>query len=81
MPFRSPENPDGYIALTVAENRLSTELMQQGLMAHSSFPPHMLYYQNMRGIPELRSSIASMLQETFMAVGKRNGAAATVHIF
>jgi aspartate/methionine/tyrosine aminotransferase len=65
---RSPDNPDGYIALAVAENRLTTDVVQQGLQAHSSFPAHMLYYQDMRGIPELRQAIAEMLQDSFMKV-------------
>jgi hypothetical protein len=29
---------------------------------------HMLYYQDMRGIPELRQAIANMLQGSFMQV-------------
>ncbi|WIA13905.1 hypothetical protein OEZ85_002476 [Tetradesmus obliquus] len=62
----SPDNPNGYIALAVAENRLTTELVQQGLQAHSGFPAAMLYYQDMRGIPELRQAIADMLQDSFM---------------
>uniref|UniRef100_A0A383VMM0 Aminotransferase class I/classII large domain-containing protein n=1 Tax=Tetradesmus obliquus TaxID=3088 RepID=A0A383VMM0_TETOB len=62
----SPDNPDGYIALAVAENRLTTELVQQGLQAHGGFPAAMLYYQDMRGIPELRQAIAGMLQDSFM---------------
>lgn len=65
---RSPDNPDGYIALAVAENRLTTELVQQGLQAHGGFPAAMLYYQDMRGIPELRQAIADMLQDSFMQV-------------
>lgn len=62
----SPDNPDGYIALAVAENRLTTELVQQGLQAHGGFPAAMLYYQDMRGIPALRQAIAGMLQDSFM---------------
>jgi hypothetical protein len=68
LTFRSPDNPEGYIALAVAENRLTTDLVQQGLQAHTSFPAHMLYYQDMRGIAELRQAIAGMLQDSFMQV-------------
>jgi hypothetical protein len=34
----------------------------------------MLYYQDMRGIPELRQAVAAMLQDSFMQVGDDSAA-------
>jgi hypothetical protein len=55
--------------MVVAENRLSTELVQAGLNTHATdWPQSMLYYQDARGIQELRSTLAHMVQRTFMKV-------------
>ncbi len=54
--------------MAVAENRLSCDMVKQRLMAAVDFPQSMLYYQDMRGIPEVRASIAGMMQATFMKV-------------
>jgi aspartate/methionine/tyrosine aminotransferase len=68
--YRTPENSDGYISMVVAENRLSTDLIVEGLAQHAAdIPANMLYYQDARGILELRETIAHVLQRTFMKVG------------
>jgi hypothetical protein len=72
---RTPDNPDGYICMAVAENRLSTDLVEAGLKQHAlDWPGSMLFYQDARGIQELRASLARMAQRTFMQV--RSSAAA-----
>lgn len=56
--------------MVVAENRLSTDLVQAGLNSHATtWPTRMLHYQDARGIEELRTTLASMLQHTFMKSG------------
>lgn len=55
--------------MVVAENRLSSELVQEGLNTHATdWPKSMLYYQDARGIQELRTTLAHMVQRTFMKV-------------
>lgn len=66
---RTPDNPDGYISMVVAENRLSSDLIREGLLQHATdWPPSMLHYQDARGIPKLRAALARMVQRTFMKV-------------
>lgn len=56
--------------MVVAENRLSTDLIVEGLAQHAAdIPANMLYYQDARGIIQLRETIAHVLQRTFMKVG------------
>lgn len=56
--------------MVVAENRLSTDLIVEGLAQHTAdIPANMLYYQDARGIIELRETIAHVVQRTFMKVG------------
>jgi len=56
--------------MVIAENRLSSDLVQAGLDKYAvGWPASMLYYQDARGIKELRSSVASMLQRTIAQVG------------
>lgn len=63
----TPDNPEGYISMVVAENRLSSDLIREGLLQHAAdWPPSMLHYQDARGIPELRASLSRMVQRTFM---------------
>ncbi|KAG2483578.1 hypothetical protein HYH03_017585 [Edaphochlamys debaryana] len=63
----SPEDPEGNIILSVAENRLTSDLVQERLSASAAdFPQDALCYQNMRGITELRSALARLLEATFM---------------
>lgn len=55
--------------MVVAENRLSSDLIREGLLQHAAdWPPSMLHYQDARGIPELRAALAHMVQRTFMKV-------------
>ncbi|KAF8066189.1 ACS8 [Scenedesmus sp. PABB004] len=64
----SADNPGGTIACVVAENRLSCDLVAAGLAKHGgAFPEHLLHYQDMRGIPELRAALVGLLRDTFMA--------------
>lgn len=55
--------------MVVAENRLSSDLIVQGLGKYAAdFPATMLHYQDARGIPELRATLARLVQRTFMQV-------------
>eukprot|EP00878_Enallax_costatus_P042557 GHUV01049956.1.p2 GENE.GHUV01049956.1~~GHUV01049956.1.p2 ORF type:complete len:112 (+),score=4.40 GHUV01049956.1:110-445(+) len=66
----TPGNPEGYIAATVAENRLCTGLVREGLAKYiAEFPETLLCYQDMRGISELRKALAEFLTSTWMKVG------------
>jgi hypothetical protein len=66
---RTPDNPEGYISMVVAENRLSSDIIRDGLLQHAAdWPASMLHYQDARGIPELRATLSHMVQRTFMKV-------------
>lgn len=66
---RTPDDPEGYISMVIAENRLSCDLVQAGLNKYATeWPASMLHYQDARGIPELRSACAHMLQRTLAQV-------------
>ncbi|KAG2426355.1 hypothetical protein HXX76_013112 [Chlamydomonas incerta] len=63
----SPEDPEGNIILTVAENRISSDIVRDRLsQAAADFPEEALTYQDMRGIPALRQALARLLESTFM---------------
>ncbi|PNW83097.1 hypothetical protein CHLRE_06g306400v5 [Chlamydomonas reinhardtii] len=63
----SPEDPEGNIILTVAENRISSDIVRERLsQAAADFPEEALTYQDMRGIPALRQGLARLLERTFM---------------
>jgi 1-aminocyclopropane-1-carboxylate synthase len=56
--------------MVVAENRLSSDIIRDGLLQHAAdWPTSMLHYQDARGIPELRATLSHMVQRTFMKVG------------
>ncbi|KAG2436151.1 hypothetical protein HYH02_011655 [Chlamydomonas schloesseri] len=62
-----PEDPEGNIILTVAENRISSDIVRERLSrAAADFPEEALTYQDMRGIPALRQALARLLEGTFM---------------
>lgn len=55
--------------MVVAENRLSSDIIRDGLLQHAAdWPASMLHYQDARGIIELRTTLARMVQRTFMKV-------------
>ncbi|GLC48246.1 hypothetical protein PLESTB_000075000 [Pleodorina starrii] len=63
----SPEDPEGNIILSVAENRLTSDMVKERLSRSATdFPQEALCYQDMRGLPRLRQAMARFLEETFM---------------
>lgn len=62
----SPDDPEGNLILTVAENKLSSDLIHARLSEAPLPPPSALQYADMRGIPALRKAWAETLMSTFM---------------
>lgn len=65
----SKEQPEGYISLVVAENRLSFDILRPKLQKILSrpLPAELECYDNFLGTDSLREAIAALLQRTFMA--------------
>jgi aspartate/methionine/tyrosine aminotransferase len=59
----SPDNPDGYIDLSVAENRLVFDLLEPKLTAPRSLTAEDTQYQELAGSPSLRLELARLLTE------------------
>jgi hypothetical protein len=58
--------------MAVAENRLGSQQVADGLQRHAvGWPAELLFYNDMRGIPELRAAVARMLARTSMRVRGR----------
>ncbi|PSC76648.1 1-aminocyclopropane-1-carboxylate synthase [Micractinium conductrix] len=55
--------PDGWIPLVVAENKLGNSLVLEKLEAVRGFPPAVMNYSGMKGIPEFQAAMASLLEE------------------
>lgn len=62
----SPEDPEGNIILSVAENKISASLVHERLVRAKPCPLDALCYQDMRGLPRLREALARLLERTFM---------------
>ncbi|EFJ52049.1 hypothetical protein VOLCADRAFT_120406 [Volvox carteri f. nagariensis] len=63
----SPEDPDGNIILSVAENRLTSDMVKERLhLSAADFPEDALCYADMRGLPRLRAALSNLLESTFM---------------
>ncbi|GIL83125.1 hypothetical protein Vretimale_11471 [Volvox reticuliferus] len=63
----SPQDPAGNIILSVAENRLTSDMVKERLCRSAAdYPEEALCYQDMRGLPRLRNALARLLEDTFM---------------
>lgn len=59
-------NPDGWIPLVVAENKLSNAAVLARLNDVNDFPVQVMNYANMKGIPELQHALAGLMERTFL---------------
>ena len=62
----SPERPDGFIDLSVAENRLVWDLLEPQLSAARSLPPAVTGYDDIRGNVDFRTAVAGLAGRTFL---------------
>ncbi|MCG6950323.1 MAG: aminotransferase class I/II-fold pyridoxal phosphate-dependent enzyme [Acidobacteria bacterium] len=65
-PFDSATNPDGYIGLCEAENRLVAELVSDRLARAPKVPPSTLFYDSMTGSLRFREQLSSFMGRTFL---------------
>mmetsp|Transcript_34825 Transcript_34825/g.76136 ORF Transcript_34825/g.76136 Transcript_34825/m.76136 type:complete len:432 (-) Transcript_34825:204-1499(-) len=59
-------DPDGYIPLVVAENRLSFDILRPKLQESLTLPHEIECYNDFSGIAPLKASIASMMSHTIL---------------
>ena len=64
--FHATDNPDGYIGLAVAENKLVWGLLEPKLTAPRSVPGGAVCYDSMIGSIEFRTRIGEFLERTFI---------------
>jgi 1-aminocyclopropane-1-carboxylate synthase len=62
----SPQNPDGFVVVSVAENRLSKQSVADALAAAPPPPLASLGYLNFRGLEPLRLALAGVMQRTLL---------------
>ena len=60
-----PDRPDGFIDLSVAENRLVWDLLEPQLSAVRSLPPEAAGYDDIRGNEGFRTAVAGLAGRTF----------------
>lgn len=65
---RSPDDPDGNIVMSIAENRLTVDMFRDRLQSASSFPDSAFFYDNMTGSTRLKQALIRMLQQTYIQV-------------
>jgi len=65
-PFDPNTNPDGYIGLCEAENRLVAEMVAERLNRVHSVPASVLAYDAMTGSQRFREQLASFMARTFL---------------
>ena len=74
-PCDATSNPEGYIALCLAENKLCTELLATRLMssgtAVAAFSDSIVYgYNGFLGLPAAREAVAYLLERRFLFAGQ-----------
>mmetsp|Transcript_29680 Transcript_29680/g.65759 ORF Transcript_29680/g.65759 Transcript_29680/m.65759 type:complete len:596 (-) Transcript_29680:38-1825(-) len=74
-PCDATSNPEGYVALCLAENKLCTELLATRLMssgtAVSAFSDSIVYgYNGFLGLPAAREAVAYLLERRFLFAGQ-----------
>lgn len=62
----TPENPNGAVVASVAENRIAKTMLADALAAAPRPPDAALGYNNFRGIDPLRTALAGLLQRTLL---------------
>ena len=65
---RSPEDPEGNIVMSIAENRLTVDLIKDKLQSKLSFPDSVFFYDNTAGSAKMKAAMIGLLQHTFMKV-------------
>jgi aspartate/methionine/tyrosine aminotransferase len=65
-PFDAVENPNGYIGLCEAENRLVAETVTDRLERVPRAPDSVLYYDTMSGVARFRGQLAKFMCRTFL---------------
>jgi len=65
-PFDAAQNPDGYIGLCVAENRLVADLVAERLDRISMVPASVLGYDAMTGSVRFREQLGKFMGRTFL---------------
>lgn len=65
---RSPDDPEGNIVMSIAENRLTVDLVRQKLEKSRQIPDDYFFYDNMTGSKKLKLALIGLLQHTFMKV-------------
>jgi len=65
-PFEPDVNPDGYIGLCEAENRLVAETVAERLDRVPTVPPSALFYDTMTGSLRFREQLASFMGRSFL---------------
>ncbi|KAI1611547.1 1-aminocyclopropane-1-carboxylate synthase [Exophiala viscosa] len=64
--YDAQNNPDGIVAMAVAENKLMREEIVDHINKHMNINPwHLTYGQGPQGDPALRKALASFVQEVF----------------
>lgn len=54
--------------MSIAENRLTVDLIKEKLQSKLSFPDSVFFYDNMTGSVKLKAAMIGLLQHTFMQV-------------
>jgi len=65
-PYDARSNPDGYIGLCVAENKLGAQLMTDRLNSVTEVPPRVLGYDAMTGSILFREQLGRFMGRTFL---------------
>jgi len=78
-PYDADTNPRGFISLSVAENRLSADLVADRLARRPPLPAGDLAYGNMSGTPDLRAALAALFSASLLR-GKRSIPVDAVHL-
>ncbi|MBT8211696.1 MAG: aminotransferase class I/II-fold pyridoxal phosphate-dependent enzyme [Acidimicrobiia bacterium] len=65
-PFHPEHNPDGYIPLCVAENKLIAPMVAERIAAVPDMPLNLMGYQPMTGSVELRVALARFMERSLL---------------
>ena len=55
--------------MSIAENRLTVDLIKEKLQRQHHFPDSVFFYDNMTGSDRLKAAILTLVHSTFMQVG------------
>lgn len=54
--------------MSIAENRLTVDLIKEKLQCQHEFPDSIFYYDNMTGTDRLKAAMLTLVHSTFMQV-------------